>query len=115
MRRKSRATLSIGTRGAVVNIIDLRPLTRVLDAAVPTLLRTVKQPTFVTINYSDFWRRTPAAEAYCIICLRLPIERAPEVPALLREVLSLPQYRTKRGRMGAVISVRGRTVEDYRA
>ncbi len=37
-------------KGAVINILQLRPQTRVFDEAMPTLLHTVKQPTFVTIN-----------------------------------------------------------------
>jgi hypothetical protein len=41
-------------KGTVTTILEMRPATRVLDDAVPTLLRTVRDPTFVTINYKDF-------------------------------------------------------------
>jgi hypothetical protein len=78
-------------------------------------MRTLSQPTFVTINYDDFWRIIPASPAYCVICLRLQQRESSLVSPLLREVLRLPQYRTKRARMGTVISLRGRAVEDYRA
>ncbi|MDQ3754436.1 MAG: hypothetical protein M3371_06860 [Acidobacteriota bacterium] len=97
----------------MVNILHLRPQTQVLDDAVSTLLCTAKQPTFVTINYTDFWRVIPASAAYCLVCFKLPTRRAPEVPGLLREILSLPQYRTKRDRMGCVISWRNGVVADY--
>jgi len=100
-------------KGSVINVLHLRPQTVVLDDAVSTLLRTVKQPTFVTINYADFWNIYPASAAYCLVCFKLPTVRAPEVPGLLREVLSLPEYRTKRDRMGCVISWRNHVVEDY--
>jgi hypothetical protein len=29
------------------------------DDAIPELLLSVKRPTFVTINYKDFWRKPP--------------------------------------------------------
>ena len=45
----------------------------------------------------------------------LPMARKFEVSALLREVLRLEEYRTKRQRMGAVVSVREHGIEEYRA
>lgn len=100
-------------KGSVVNIKDLRPATIIKDDAVVMLLRRVSQPTFVTINYNDFWNKFPAGYAYCVVCIKLPQERKFEVPGILREVLNLPQYRTKRARMGCVISVRGHAITDY--
>ncbi|MEJ7616487.1 MAG: hypothetical protein WKF30_05845 [Pyrinomonadaceae bacterium] len=41
--------------GRISNIVDLRPDTQILDDALPSLLQTVTNPTFVTINYDDFW------------------------------------------------------------
>ena len=61
--------------GKVVIIRDLRPGSRILDEAIPVLLAQQKQPTFVTTNVTDFWRRVPADRRYCIICLPLPNER----------------------------------------
>jgi hypothetical protein len=101
-------------KGAVVNLLELRPGSRVFDPAVPTLLRTIKHPTFVTINYKDFWHKIPASPDYCAICFKLPSERTLEVSELLRWVLSLPGLRTKRDRMGAVVSVVERKVVLYR-
>jgi hypothetical protein len=47
-------------RGAVLIVKQLRPDTVIKDEAIPELLRQVKQPTFVTINHTDFWRRLSA-------------------------------------------------------
>ncbi len=41
-------------RGAVLIIKQLRPGTVIKDEAIPALLRRAKQPTFVTINHTDF-------------------------------------------------------------
>jgi hypothetical protein len=71
-------------KGKVSSIKELRLRTLVKDDAVPTLLRTVKQPTFLTTNISDFWRKMPTHAAYCMICFDLPNERIPEIPRLLR-------------------------------
>ncbi len=43
--------------GAVLFITDLRPGTIIKDDAIPALLRRQQQPTFVTINERDFWRK----------------------------------------------------------
>ena len=102
-------------KGPVINILQLRPHTHVLDDVIPTLLRTVKQPTFVTINYKDFWRGIPASDHYCVICCKLSSTQMYQVPRLLREVLSLPEFSTKRARMGYVISVTPRGIESYPA
>ena len=41
-------------KGPVVSIKQLRPNTRIPDEAIPALLRQARQPTFVTINTTDF-------------------------------------------------------------
>ena len=41
-------------RGKVINILDVRPHTRVLDDVIGVLLLRLKDPTFITINYHDF-------------------------------------------------------------
>ena len=56
-------------RGAVVSIRTLRPASLILDEAIPSLLRTVRQPTFVTINVDDFWRHTAPDARFVVICL----------------------------------------------
>lgn len=57
-------------RGKVFIVTQLRPGTIIKDDAIPSLLYQVKQPTFVTINYTDFWRRVSADERYCLVCLQ---------------------------------------------
>ncbi len=80
---------------------------------MPTLLLRAKQPTFVTINFRDFWRRIEAHRGYCIICIPLNTDDWAEVDPILREVLSMPEFRTKNSRMGKVIAWRNGNVEYY--
>lgn len=39
---------------------SLRPHSIIKDDSIPALLQELKQPTFITINYSDFWRKIAA-------------------------------------------------------
>ena len=73
--------------GAVLFITDLRPNTVIKDDAIPTLLRQQQQPTFVTINERDFWRRVAIDPNVCVVCFALPDSRAREIPELLRALL----------------------------
>ncbi len=100
-------------RGRVTDIIQLRPGTRVPDDAIPELLRTVRQPTFVTINVSDFWRRLNPDRRFTIICLALPNARAPEIPALLRRLFATGPFRTRRDRIGKIALVSQKQVQFY--
>lgn len=101
-------------KGAIIPVKRLRPQTRIFDDVIPSLMRSAKQPTFVTINYKDFWKKTPASPGYCIICFKISQGQVDKLPDLLRWVLSLPGLRTKRERMGAVMSVVERKVVLYR-
>jgi hypothetical protein len=83
------------------------------DEAIPTLLRRVDQTTFVTINHTDFWRRIPAERAFCLVCFRLSADQAQEIPDLLRRLLRLPEFRTKRERMGKVALISRRGIQYY--
>ena len=100
-------------KGKVISIIDVRPRTSVLDDVIPVLLRLLSAPTFVTINHRHFWRRIAASPDYCVICLKLPADRSLELPEALREVLSQPKWRTKRGRLGNVIFFSNRRIAYY--
>jgi hypothetical protein len=102
-------------KGKVASIKQLRIRTLVKDDSIPTLLRTVKQPTFLTTNVSDFWRKMPAHRAYCIICFDLPNERIVEIPRLLRGVLRLAEFKTKAARMGKILQVRHHRIDYYAA
>jgi len=90
-------------RGRVCGIRDLLPGAVIKDEMIPRLLARESQPTFVTTNVSDFWQLVRADRRYCVVCLPLSNERRNEIPALLRRVLSLEAFRTKRSRMGKVI------------
>lgn len=81
----------------------LRPNSIVKDDAIPSLLQTVSQPTFVTLNWSHFWQRVPPHEGFCIVCFTLPTERIDEVPTHLRRLLRLKEFRTKSARMGKAV------------
>ena len=100
-------------RGAVIIVKKLRPGMVIKDEAIPALLRRLKQPTFVTIDYMDFWRRIPADNAFCIVCLELPTERVEDIPGRLRQLLRLPEFKTKKARMGKVVLVRETRLQYY--
>lgn len=100
-------------KGQVINIKQMRPYTVILDDAVESLLLRLKQPTFVTINYTDFWKVIPAHQGYCVVCLKLSVERFWDVPDRLRKILRLPEFNTKAKRMGKVISVTDSQVSFY--
>jgi len=92
-------------RGAVQFIIDLRPNTIIKDDAIPEILRRQNQPTFVTINERDFWRKVEIDNRFCVICFTLSDAQAREIPARLRALLRRPEFRTKASRMGKVVRI----------
>ena len=100
--------------GKITVIKKFRPDTLVKDDVIPVLLHQVKQATFVTINWVDFWRKFSADKRYCIICFPFPRHRVKEIPSLLRQVLKLKQFNTKAGRMGVVMRVTKKSVHYYR-
>ena len=100
-------------QGAVCFIMDLRPNTVIKDEAIPKLLQQENQPTFVTINESDFWRKTAISNQFCVVCFALPDSRAREIPARLRTLLDHPLFDTKKKRMGKMIRVAEKEVSYY--
>jgi hypothetical protein len=100
-------------RGQVTSVTTLRPDSVIKDEAIPALLCTVRQPTFVTINVADFWKRAPAHARYCIVTVDVPTERIWAVPGLLRRLLRLPEFATKASRMGKIGRVTPHLVEYY--
>ena len=92
-------------RGQVHYITDLRPGTVIKDEAIPGLLRHQNQPTFVTINERDFWRKIEADNRYCVVCFTLPDSRVKEISLKLRSLLQHPLFDTKSKRMGKVVRV----------
>ena len=100
-------------RGTVQFILDLRPNSVIKDDGIAMLLRQQNQPTFVTINEKDFWRRVPLDNRYCVVCFALPDWRAPEIPESLRSLLRHPRFNTKAKRMGHVIRVTNEEISYY--
>ena len=100
-------------RGRVDFVISLRPGSVIKDDAIPTLLRRLQDPTFVTINVADFWRRAPARDHCCLVCFALPDSRAGAIPEGLRALLRSSGFRTKGKRMGKVVRVSERDVRFY--
>ena len=101
-------------RGTVCVVNTLRPGMVIKDEAIPSLLRRLKQPTFVTINSIDFWRRVPADNAYCIVCLELSTGQANAIPTQLRQLFRLAEFKAKKARMGKVVLVRQQRLQYYR-
>ena len=100
-------------RGAVCFITDLRPNTVIKDDVIPKLLQQERQPTFVTINEQDFWRKAQTNRRFCIVCFALPDARAREIPPRLRRLFDHPLFDTKKKRMGKVIRVAEQEVRYY--
>jgi hypothetical protein len=100
-------------QGAICFVVDLRPNTVIKDEAIPKLLQQESQPTFVTINESDFWRKTAINNQFCMVCFALPDSRAREIPARLRSVFDHPLFDTKKKRMGKMIRVAEKEVSYY--
>jgi len=100
-------------RGTVQFITDLRPHTIIKDEAIPVLLRRQAQPTFVTINERDFWRKVATDQRYCIVCFVLSDARAREISLALRALLRRPELRTKAQRMGKIIRVTNNDLSYY--
>ena len=102
-------------RGQVVSVTSLRPSTIIKDDAIPGLLLTVNQPTFITINDSDFWQKVIPHPAYCVATFPFPKERVKDVPDLLRLVLQHPELKTKALRMGKVLRLTDVYITFYEA
>jgi hypothetical protein len=101
-------------RGSVLVVKTLRPRTVIKDEAIPSLLRRLRQPTFVTINYTDFWRRVPVDRSYCIVYLELPVEQADQASGWLRQLFRLPEFKTRGARMGTVVLASPQQLRYYR-
>ena len=100
-------------RGKVEHITTLRPGSVIKDDAIPSLLRGLKRPTFVTINAVDFWRKVAAQRSFCLVCFAVPDSRATTISGSLRALLRLPGFRTKDERMGKVVRVAEREIRFY--
>jgi hypothetical protein len=105
--------ISTWYKGRVKSVLALRPATVIKDDGIMTLLRQQRHATFVTINVTDFWLKVRAEPSFCIMTIILQQEQTYRVPAILRSVLTLPEFRTKSSRMGKVLRVAPTSVEYY--
>lgn len=102
---------SIGAwyRGTIVPVKHLRPNTIIKDDAIPEILRRKRQPTFVTLNASDFWQKVRIDDRFCVVCLDVGDTGVSEIPLLLKLLFRKSQFKSKRLRAGHVfrINLRG--------
>ena len=89
---------------------ELRPGELILDDRVPQILRTLKQPTFVTID-QGFWSPRWTDHNYAIVCFALRNDQQRRLPGLLRALFRHPEFRTRAKRMGKVARVGLTTIE----
>jgi len=99
--------------GQVISITSLRPQTIIKDDIIPSLLLKANQPTFITINAVDFWRKMQPHTGYCIVAVALPKERRNDIPVLFRNLFRLPEFRTKALRMGKIVRLTDNIIEYY--
>lgn len=92
-------------RGRICTVTDLRPGSVIKDEAIPVLLHRQSNPTFVTINESDFWRKVPITDQFCVACFVMELSRAAEVAPLLRRLLATPGFKSKAERRGKVARI----------
>jgi hypothetical protein len=83
---------------------ELRPAQTIKDERVPTLLRRVSRPTFLTID-DDFWSKSYRDSHYGVIIFGLRDYEQSDLPVLLRRLLRLPEFRTRAMRMGKIARV----------
>lgn len=92
-------------RGKVCFITDLRPRTTIKDDAIPSILRRLKKPAFITINVSHFWRRVPIDNRFCVVCFNFSDPQVPLISGSLKLLMSHPNFSTKGKRAGHVFRI----------
>jgi hypothetical protein len=94
-------------------ITGLRPGTVIKDDAIPALLRQQRQPTFVTINEKDFWKKVEIDERFSVVCFDWPDSKASLISESLRDLFNRAEFSTKQARMGKVVRVSDASVSYY--
>ncbi len=74
------------------------------DDRIPSLLRELKNSTFVTID-DGFWNRDLLDPNYCILYFALQDHQQAQIPSLLRQLLKLAEFKTIAIRMGKIAKV----------
>jgi hypothetical protein len=85
-------------------IQDLRPGEVIKDERLPTILIHLIKPTLVTID-AGLWKKRYCDRRYCILYFAILDIQQNQIPALLRRVLRLKDFKTKAARMGKVARV----------
>lgn len=88
----------------VARLRSLHPTEVIKDERVPTILRELRQPTFVTID-AGFWDRKLRDSKYAVLYFALSHEQQDELPELLRTLFRSDEFKTKSARMGKVARV----------
>jgi hypothetical protein len=88
---------------------ELRPGELIRDERVPEILRTLKSPTFITIDHG-FWNARLCHPDYCIVYFALRDDQQQLIPGLLRALLRRVEFRARSKRMGKVVRVSGTTI-----
>lgn len=88
----------------VQKLEELCPNEVIKDDRIPSLLRELKNSTFVTID-DGFWNRNLLDPNYCILYFALQDHQQGQIPNLLRQLLKLAEFKTKALRMGKVAKV----------
>jgi hypothetical protein len=99
--------------GKVCYITELRPQTVIKDDNISPILINQNQPTFVTINTIDFWKKIEAHKNYCIICFAIDDTRVREIPDTLRTIFIFDEFKTKALRMGKIVRVSDQEIRFY--
>jgi len=92
--------------GSVCWVTDLRPGTVIKDDAIPALLSQQRQPSFVTINVSHFWKKMRADRHFCIVCIKILDKDVPRISRLLKLLFGHRNFRTKSQRSGHVFRLK---------
>ena len=82
--------------GRVVSITSLRPQSVIKDDSITTLLHRIHQPTSVTINVADFWKKVEPHQNYCFVSLLSRKNAPPKFPLSFTVSFSLPSSEPKR-------------------
>ena len=91
-------------------IEDLVPDEMLKDDRILQILGSQKQPTFVTLD-AGFFRKSRCDRRYCLLYFVVPRQQQSRIPVLLRQLLRLPEFKTKAVRMGKVARVSEGKVE----
>jgi len=87
-------------QGKVCPITKLRLGTLIPDEAIATLLHRVSDPSFVTLNFGDFWRKMKPEKRFFVSCLHVLQGQQMAVPHILQKLFRLETFRTKKGPHG---------------